>query len=103
MEDIFTAVVEILLFSVFAISFIFASIKFIKTGFAPVKTVKAEVLSKSVREVFSKYGNRYEYIIVFIADDKRLCFKVNEFSYSGYKEKEVGYLTYKGNKIINFS
>ena len=27
---------------------------------------------------------------------------VSEFSYNGYKEKEVGYLTYKGNKIIDF-
>jgi hypothetical protein len=48
-------------------------------------------------------GKRYRYAVVFSAEGKRFSFYVSEFSFGGYRKGERGMLTYKGNKIIDFS
>ena len=79
--------------------------KGLRNKFTPVKTVKAVVVDKHKTEAFSKYagsGKREKYIIVFSAEGKKRSFYVSGFSYGGYKLKETGTLTYKGDKIIDF-
>ncbi len=79
--------------------------KYVRNSFAPVKTVKAQVISKSRQEHFSKYsgsGKRYRYVIVFSAEGKTLSFYVSEFSYQGYRLEEQGTLKYKGDRLIEF-
>ena len=102
MEEIITTTINIGLSLFWIVLIILLIVRVIKNKLAPFKTVKAEVLSKSVNEVFTRYGYKQRYSVVFLANGKRLSFFVSEFSYNGYKEKEVGYLTYKGNKIIDF-
>ena len=73
---------------------------------APVKTVTAEVVDKGLEKVLSKtgeYGSSARYYIVFAAEGKKLSFYVNQFSYNGYRKGEKGKLTYKGDRIIDFS
>ena len=81
-------------------------VKAIRNRYAPVKTVKAVVVDKHKLESFSKYlgnGKSERYVIVFLAECKKLSFYVSGFSYNGYKLKETGTLKYKGDKIIDFS
>lgn len=81
-------------------------VKYLRSRFAPVKTVKAQVIDKSRQELFSKYsgsGQRYRYVIVFSAEGKKLSFYVSEFSYNGYKLKETGTLKYRGSRLLDFS
>lgn len=102
MEKVFLTTVSILT-DLFLAALIILIIIRVATGLMkPVKTVKAEVLSKSECKVFTKYGEKHRYSVVFSADGKRLSFYVSELSYHGYREKEVGYLTYKGNRLIDF-
>lgn len=78
----------------------------IKNRRAPVKTVKAQVVAKHILESFSKYsgsGKQYKYVIVFLADGKKKSFYVSEFSYGSYRLREQGTLTYKGDRLIDFS
>ena len=39
---------------------------------------------------------------LLLADGKRLPFYVSEFSYSGYRLKEKGTLTYRGDRLLKF-
>ena len=80
-------------------------IKAIKTKYAPIKSVKAEVIDKHIIETFSKYsgnGKHEKYVIVFSVDRKKKTFYVSQFSYGGYKVNEKGTLKYKGDKLIEF-
>lgn len=73
--------------------------------FAPLKTVKAQVIDKHKVEFFSKYrgnGKAVRYVVVFLAEDKKLSFYVSEFSYGGYRKGEKGKLTYRGDRIVDF-
>lgn len=82
-----------------------AVISFILNRFAPVKSVKAEVVHKQINETFSKYsgtGKRQKYIIVFLAEGKKRSFYVSQFSYNGYRVGEKGTLKYKGDRLIGF-
>lgn len=79
--------------------------KWIATRHAPVKTVKAQVVNKQTREVFSKYdgaGKRKQYVVTFSAEGKRLSFYVSEFSYGGYRINEWGTLKYQGSRLVDF-
>ena len=81
-------------------------IRFLINRFSPVKTVKAVVVHKQTVEGFSKYngkGKGTKYVVTFRADEKTLSFYVCAFSYQGYNVNETGMLTYKGNKLIDFS
>lgn len=79
--------------------------KIIVDKFAPVKTVKAEVVDKYKTEVVTKMQGafkRQHCIVVFKTKEKKLSFAVSEFSYDNYRIKEKGTLKYKGNRIISF-
>ena len=105
MDSLASNVVGIVFISLWIVACIFLVIKFVRNKLAPVKTVKAQVANKRRQEVFSKYsgtGKQYKYVVVFSAEGKTLSFFVSEYSYSGYKVKEKGTLTYKGNRLINF-
>lgn len=80
-------------------------VRFIKNKFSNTKTVNATVCDKytlkpSVRLPALMQPGKY--IVVFSVGRKRLSFRVSEFSYKGYRIKEKGSLTYKGNRIIDF-
>ena len=73
--------------------------------YAPVKTVKAEVIDKYKPEEVSRYPGvpkAETFMVVFQTKDKRLSFYISEFSYHNYQIKEKGTLKYKGNQIISF-
>ena len=81
-------------------------IRVIKNKCAPVKTEKAIVVDKQTVEQFSKYsgnGKHTKYVIVFSVDGKKRSFYVSQFSYNGYRVNEKGTLTYKGDRLIDFS
>lgn len=99
-------IVSWILTGVIAIVYLLVAIRFIRNRLAPVKKVKATVIDKNRVELFSKYsgnGKRYKYAIVFSANEKKLSFYVSEFSYGGYRKGETGTLTYKGDRLIDFS
>ncbi len=80
-------------------------IKAIKNKYAPIKSVKAEVVDKNIVETFDKYagnGKHEKYVIVFSVDGKKKSFYVSRFSYGGYRVNEKGTLKYKGDKLIAF-
>lgn len=73
--------------------------------FAPVRTVRAKVIKKYRQEFPSKFagaGKRYRYVVLFLAEGKKLSFYVSEFSFDGYKLNEAGTLKYKGSRLIDF-
>ena len=89
-----------------AFAYLLVAIRFAKNCLAPVKKVRATVIDKNRIEVFSKYsgnGKRYKYAIVFSTSGGKLSFYVSEFSYGGYRKGETGTLTYKGDRLIDFS
>lgn len=96
---------NIIAVSLYILVIIGAVIGFILNRFAPVKSVKAEVVHKQINETFSKYsgtGKRQKYIIVFLAEGKKRSFYVSQFSYNGYRVGEKGTLKYKGDRLIGF-
>lgn len=99
-------IVSWVMMAVFAIPAALAGIRWISHRFAPVKKVRATVVDKNRIELFSKYsgsGKHYKYVIVFSADGRKLSFYVSEFSFGGYRKGESGTLTYKGDRLIDFS
>lgn len=82
-------------------------IRLCRNWFAPVLTVKATVANKQPVENFSKCSRSgksiKKYAVTFSAEGKRLSFYVSEFSYGGYRIGESGKLTYKGDRLIDFS
>ena len=81
-------------------------IRVMKNILAPVKTENAVVVDKQTVEHFSKYsgnGKHTKYVIVFSVDGKKRSFYVSQFSYNGYRVNEKGTLTYKGDRLIDFS
>lgn len=88
-----------------AVVWIIAIVRTVHKRFAPLKTVKAEIIDKHTVEFFSKYkgnGKHVRYVVVFSAEGKKLSFYVSEFSYGGYRKGEKGKLTYRGDKIVDF-
>ena len=74
--------------------------------FGKTVTVKAEVVEKQTVEFFSKYapGNKHvRYVVNFLVEGKKKSFYVSEFSYNGYRKGETGRLTYRGDRLIDFS
>lgn len=77
-----------------------------KAMFGVAKTVDATVVKKYRVDEFSKYsgtGQKYRYVVVFEAGKKFLRLNVSEFAYSGYRVNEKGVLTYKGNRVVDFT
>ena len=87
--------------------YVLAIVRVIAKGpFGKPKTVRAEVIGKQTVESFSKYagsGKEKAYYVTFLAGGKRRSFKVSAFSYNGYRVGESGTLTYKGDRLIDFS
>ena len=107
--EIYETVVKILGigFIVFiGLLFIAVFVRNIQRMFATAKTVDAVVVKKYKVDEFTKYsgtGKKSRYVVVFEAGNKVLRLNVSEFSYSGYRVNEKGSLTYKGNRVIDFS
>ncbi len=81
------------------------TVRYFKNKFSVTITVKARVIDKYIREGYSKTPNILKgklYVVVFLVDDKPLSLYVSQFSYSNYKLKEKGTLTYRGNRVIDF-
>ena len=79
--------------------------RLVQSKYAPVKTVKAEVVDKYKVKPLSKHpatGMQEGCVVVFKTKGKKLSFYVSEFSYMNYKIKDKGTLSYKGTQIINF-
>ena len=84
---------------------LFAGAKWLIRRYGPVKSVKAKVVDKYKSEVVSKYagnGSSMRYVVTFEIAGKRKGFYVSEFSYGGYRLKEEGKLTYRGDRLISF-
>ncbi len=79
--------------------------KVIINKYSPVKIAGAIVVDKYKSSTLTKYpgiSNKENCFIVFSTNNKKLSFKVSEFSYNNYKLNERGTLKYKGNRIISF-
>lgn len=99
-------IVSWIFFALFGVLYLLILVRFLKNWLAPVKKVRATVVDKNRIESFSKYsgnGKRYKYAVVFSAEGKKLSFYVSEFSFGGYRKGENGTLTYKGDRLIDFS
>ena len=86
-------------------AFVSVVVRFLRSKYAPVKTVKAVVVNKQVIETFSRHsatGKAKKHAVTFLANGKRLSFYVSEFSYKGYRMNESGTLKYKGERIVEF-
>lgn len=97
-----------LLFSIAFMAFftVALGIRILRNLLAPVRSVKATVVHKQFNASYSKLSRNstaYKYAVTFLAEGKRLSFYVSEFSYNGYRKNETGTLTYKGDRIIDFS
>ena len=104
-ENISNIVIISLFIGIGALAMVSIIVRTIKNRYAPIKPVKAVVIDKNKVETFSKYsgnGKSEKYVIVFSIDGKKKSFYVSQFSYNGYRVKEKGTLTYKGNKLIEF-
>ena len=101
MADIINAV----FISIFLLCWVIIIIKFVKGRISPVKSVKAEVSDKYIKNRVSAYPRSFHgdrYMVVFKTDSKKLSFSVSEFSYGSYRIGEKGTLKYKGDRIISF-
>ena len=78
-------------------------VRYIRSRVGPVHKVSARVVDKQKVEFFSKTGKNVRYSIVFEVNGKKKSFYVSEFSYGGYRRNETGTLTYRGDRIIDFS
>ncbi len=97
--------INLLFVILFVLCWAFIIKKLIWNRFAPVKTVKAEVIDKYKHDAVSRYPKAFRpgrHIIVFKTDDKKLSFNVSEYSYSNYPTGKKGTLKYKGSNIISF-
>lgn len=98
--------IALIIFSLWLLWIAVIAVRFLRNKFAPVRCENAVVIHKQQTENFSKYagsGKRTRYVIVFSVGGKKRSFYVSEFSYKGYRLNETGKLTYKGNRIIDFS
>ena len=97
-------IINVIAITLFFLCWILIIRRFINR-YAPIKTVKAEVIDKYKSDIVSKYPGTFKqerYIVVFAIKDKKLSFDVSGFLYENYKIKEKGTLKYKGTKIISF-
>ena len=80
--------------------------RFFRGKYGPIKTVKAQVVSKYKLDTQSKiYGSLARptgYAVVFSINGKNRRFLVSEFSYNGYRKGETGTLRYRGDRIVSF-
>lgn len=89
------------LFSIYLIIFI----RFCRSCFGAVKTVRATVVHKQEVELTaprSPKGKYTKFAVTFQIEEKRKSFYVSEVSYQGYRKGDRGTLTYRGDRLIDF-
>lgn len=89
MEEFITTTINIVFSLFWIVLIILLIVRVIKSKLAPLKTVKAEVLSKSVNEFFTRYGYKQRYSVVFLANGKRLSFLLQSFLITDTKKKRL--------------
>ena len=97
--------VNYILIAIFLLCCFLITVKLIRSKFASLKTVKAEVFDKYKPDAISKYPENWKSkscFVVFKTKDKKLSFNISEYSYNIYRIGEKGTLKYKGSKIISF-
>lgn len=80
-------------------------VRAVRSRTAPMTEARAAVVDKQKIEHFSKYsgsGKSERYVVVFLAEGKKLSFYVSEFSWRGYHVGDTGTLQYRGDKLIGF-
>ena len=104
-ENMFNIIGSLLVIGIWIVVLANIIIRVVRNKYAPIKTVKAVVVSKHKIETFSKYsgnGKQEKYVVIFSVEGKKKSFYVSPFSYDGYNVNEKGMLKYKGDKIIEF-
>lgn len=99
-------IVGLVFISLWLLAFVAFVIKQIRNRYAPIKSINAVIIDKQIIESFSKYsgdGKHKKYVIIFLANNKKMSFEVSAFSFGGYKINEKGVLKYKGTKLIDFT
>lgn len=104
--ELIVKIIGIAFFAFIIFLFIAVFIRNCQAIFGSVKTVDAKIVKKYKVDEFSKYsgtGQKHRYVVVFETNGKLLRLNVSEVSYSGYRVNEKGRLTYKGNRVYDFS
>ncbi len=100
----FDNIPSLIMLALMLVLYVLLAVKFLRNRLAPVKQVRAKVVDKNKVEFPSKYGKNVKYAVVFQTESgKKLSFYVSEFSFGGYRIHEGGTLTYKGDRIMDFS
>lgn len=86
----------------FLLLYVAVLFRFLRSRFGKIRTVTAKVVGKQTVEQFSRYGKRTKYAVTFLVEGKTKSFYVSEFSYGGYRKGEVGKLTYRGDRLMDF-
>ncbi|MBR2499718.1 MAG: DUF2500 family protein [Clostridia bacterium] len=98
-------IINLFFIFIFLLCWLFILRKMILNKFAPVKTVKAEVVDKYKSDVVTKYHGTFKterYVVIFKTKNEKLILNVSQFTYDNYKINDKGTLKYKGTKIISF-
>lgn len=101
LADIFNCLAVIF----FVICWSLIVLRFIKSRFAKVRTIKAVVVDKYKNEPVSRIQGTFKgvtYTVVFSVGKKKLAFNVSDFSYANFRVGKKGTLTYKGDRLIEF-
>ncbi len=82
--------------------------KIVKNTLSAQKSVNAMVIEKQSfsQQILSKTQAprvQQKFVIIFMTESKKLSFYVSPFTYNSIKEKQSGILTYKGDKLIDFT
>ena len=72
-----------------------------------VKTVYGELIDKQfvmkrIQSLSEAPKNKAECILTFKCGDEKLFFSVSEVFFDNYKKNQKGYITYKGETLIDF-
>ena len=90
---------------VFVICWVMIVLRFIRSRYAKVRSVKAVITDKYKNEPVSRIQGTFKsvtYTVVFSVGTKKLAFDVSEYSFSNFRVGKKGTLTYKGDRLIDF-
>lgn len=99
------SIINIIFILVFLICWVLIIIRLVHTRFAPVKTIKAQIVDKyklNTKSIYPKTFKGDMCKVVFKTKNKKLSFLVSQITFDNYKKGQKGTLKYKGNKIIDF-
>ena len=97
----------VMLFVAFAVCWTaFLLWRFFRGKYGPIKTVKAQVVSKykldTQTKIYGGLAKPAQHAVVFSINGKTRWFLVSEFSYNGYRKGDTGTLRYRGDRIVSF-